>query len=58
MQKLAESCGYPVTVLLTGKGLFQEDHPSFTGCFFRGFTDPVSVRQMVETSDGLLLVGE
>jgi TPP-dependent 2-oxoacid decarboxylase len=57
LKALVDVCGYPVTVLNDGKGFFPETHPCFTGCFFRGFSNPISIKDMVDASDALLLLG-
>jgi TPP-dependent 2-oxoacid decarboxylase len=55
--KLADATGWGVVVLHDGKGMFPEDHPSFIGCLFPGFTSLTSVTKAYEAADSILFVG-
>eukprot|EP00775_Hariotina_reticulata_P008717 gene8717-8898_t len=55
--KLADATGWGVIVLHDGKGMFPEEHPSFIGCLFPGFTSLTSITKAYEAADSILFVG-
>jgi TPP-dependent 2-oxoacid decarboxylase len=34
-----------------------QDHPSFIGCYFPGFSSPASIQHCYEAADAILFVG-
>jgi indolepyruvate decarboxylase len=55
--QLAERLQIPVTSSFLGRGVFPTRHPQFIGTYL-GVVSPQPLRQIVETSDCLLLLGE
>src|ERR1700730_1081673 len=55
--QLAERLESPVTSSFLGRGVFPTRHPQFIGTYL-GVVSPQPLRQIVETSDCLLLLGE
>lgn len=53
---LAERLQAPVCSTLLGKSAFPESHPAFAGVYSGSVGDP-NMRELVETSDGLLMLG-
>jgi indolepyruvate decarboxylase len=55
--QLAERLRIPVTSSFLGRGVFPTRHPQFIGTYL-GVVSPQPLRQIVESSDCLLLLGE
>lgn len=55
--RLAEMLGVPVASSFLGRGVFPTRHPQFVGTYL-GLASPSSLREIVETSDCVLLLGE
>lgn len=55
--RLAERLNIPVTSSFLGRGVFPTRHPQFIGTYL-GAVSPQPMRQLVEGSDCLLLLGE
>lgn len=55
--RLAERLKIPVTSSFLGRGIFPTRHPQFIGTYL-GAVSPQPMRQLVEQSDCLLLLGE
>jgi indolepyruvate decarboxylase len=55
--QLAERLQIPVTSSFLGRGVFPTRHPQFIGTYL-GVVSPQPLREIVETSDCLLLLGE
>ena len=55
--RLAEALGVPVASSFLGRGVFPTRHPQFAGTYL-GLASPRSLRQVVEDSDCVLLLGE
>ncbi|HEX2163740.1 MAG TPA: thiamine pyrophosphate-dependent enzyme, partial [Thermoanaerobaculia bacterium] len=53
---LAERLGVPVVSTFMGRGTFPDDHPAFAGVYLGPASQP-GVRELVESSDGLLFLG-
>jgi indolepyruvate decarboxylase len=54
---LAEQLNVPVASSLLGRGVFPTRHPNFIGTYL-GVVSPAPLREMVERSDCVLLIGE
>jgi indolepyruvate decarboxylase len=54
---LAESLGVPVASSFLGRGVFPTRHPQFVGTYL-GVVSPDGLRDIVESSDCVLLLGE
>ncbi|MCC7010564.1 MAG: indolepyruvate/phenylpyruvate decarboxylase [Acidobacteria bacterium] len=54
---LAERLGVPVASSFLGRGVFPTRHPQFAGTYL-GVVSPAALRETVESSDCVLLVGE
>ncbi len=54
---LAERMGVPVASSFLGRGVFPTQHPQFAGTYL-GIASPQALREVVETSDAVLLLGE
>ncbi len=54
--ELADRMGVPVVSTFMGRGTFPDDHPLFAGVYL-GPASPPGARELVEESDGLLLLG-
>ncbi|HEX2251973.1 MAG TPA: thiamine pyrophosphate-binding protein [Thermoanaerobaculia bacterium] len=54
--RLAEALRLPVVSTFMARGTFPDDHPRFAGVYL-GPASPPGVREMVESSDALLLLG-
>ena len=57
MLELAERLQIPVTSSFLGRGVFPTRHPQFIGTYLGGVS-PQPLREIVESSDCLLLLGE
>ena len=57
MLELAERLQIPVTSSFLGRGVFPTRHPQFIGTYLGGVS-PQPMREIVEASDCLLLLGE
>jgi len=57
VMRLADTLKIPVTSSFLGRGVFPTRHPQFIGTYL-GVVSPQPMRQIVETSDCLLLLGE
>lgn len=55
--RLAERLNIPVASSFLGRGVFPMRHPQFVGTYL-GVASPQSIRDVVESSDCVLLVGE
>lgn len=55
--RLAEALGVPVASSFLGRGVFPTRHPQFAGTYL-GLASPRSLRDVVEQSDCVLLIGE
>jgi indolepyruvate decarboxylase len=55
--RLAETLGLPVASSFLGRGVFPTRHPQFAGTYL-GLASPMPLRELVETSDCVLLLGE
>ncbi len=55
--RLAEMLGVPVASSFLGRGVFPTRHPQFVGTYL-GLASPVGLREIVESSDCVLLLGE
>jgi pyruvate decarboxylase len=55
-RKLADASGYAVAVLPAAKGMFPEDHPSYTGIYW-GPVSSAGVAGTVESADTYLFAG-
>jgi indolepyruvate decarboxylase len=55
--RLAEALGVPVASSFLGRGVFPTRHPQFAGTYL-GLASPRPLRQVVEDSDCVLLLGE
>ena len=55
--RLAETLGIPVASSFLGRGVFPTRHPQFVGTYL-GLASPPDLREIVETSDCVLLFGE
>lgn len=53
---LAEHLGVPVVSTFMGRGTFADDHPQYAGVYLGPASQP-GVRELVESSDGLLFLG-
>jgi indolepyruvate decarboxylase len=53
---LAEALQVPVVSTFMGRGTFPDDHPLFAGVYL-GPASPPGVRELVEGSDGLVMLG-
>ncbi|MEB3169259.1 MAG: thiamine pyrophosphate-binding protein [Synechococcaceae cyanobacterium] len=56
LQQVLEREGWPFATSLSGKSLLSEQHPLYLGVY-EGAMGPAPVRQVVEGSDGLLILG-
>ncbi len=54
---LAERLNVPVASSMLGRGVFPTLHPNFVGTYL-GVVSPVHLRELVEASDCVLLIGE
>lgn len=57
VMRLAERLNVPVTSSFLGRGVFPTRHPQFVGTYL-GVVSPPPLRDIVETSDCLVLLGE
>jgi indolepyruvate decarboxylase len=57
VMRLAERLNIPVTSSFLGRGVFPTRHPQFIGTYL-GVISPPSLREIVEVSDCLVLLGE
>jgi TPP-dependent 2-oxoacid decarboxylase len=57
LQQILEREGWPLATSLSGKTLLSESHPQVLGIYEGAMGQP-SVRQRVESSDGLLVLGQ
>ena len=55
--RLAERLGVPVASSFLGRGVFPTRHPQFVGTYL-GLASPPALRDIVESSDCVLLLGE
>jgi indolepyruvate decarboxylase len=55
--RLAETLGVPVASSFLGRGVFPTRHPQFVGTYL-GLASPTELRDIVEASDCVLLLGE
>ncbi|WIA38705.1 hypothetical protein OEZ86_002005 [Tetradesmus obliquus] len=55
--KFASAVGWGLLVQHDAKGMFPEDHPSFIGCYFPGFSSPASIAHCYEAADAIFFVG-
>ena len=55
--QLAETLGVPVASSFLGRGVFPTRHPQFVGTYL-GLASPTELRDVVEASDCVLLLGE
>jgi indolepyruvate decarboxylase len=55
--RLAETLGVPVASSFLGRGVFPTRHPQFVGTYL-GLASPPELRDVVEASDCVLLLGE
>jgi indolepyruvate decarboxylase len=55
--RLAETLGVPVASSFLGRGVFPTRHPQFVGTYL-GLASPPELREVVEASDCVLLLGE
>jgi indolepyruvate decarboxylase len=55
--RLAETLGVPVASSFLGRGVFPTRHPQFVGTYL-GLASPPELRNVVEASDCVLLLGE
>jgi indolepyruvate decarboxylase len=56
LQEVLEREGWPFVTSLSAKSLLNEQHPLFLG-LYEGGASPAAVREQVEGSDGLLILG-
>ena len=56
LQEVLEREGWPFATSLSGKSLLSEQHPLYLGVY-EGAMGPEAVREVVEGSDGLLILG-
>ncbi|MFN9629685.1 MAG: alpha-keto acid decarboxylase family protein [Cyanobacteriota bacterium] len=56
LQELLEREGWPFATSLSGKSLLSEQHPQYLGVY-EGAMGEAAVREVVEGSDGLLILG-
>ncbi|MFM7641244.1 MAG: alpha-keto acid decarboxylase family protein [Cyanobium sp.] len=56
LQEVLEREGWPFATSLSGKSLLSEQHPQYLGVY-EGAMGPEAVREVVEGSDGLLILG-
>jgi len=56
LQEVLEREGWPFVTSLSAKSLLNEQHPLYLG-LYEGGAGPADVRQRVESSDGLLILG-
>jgi indolepyruvate decarboxylase len=56
LQEVLEREGWPFATSLSGKSLLSEQHPQYLGVY-EGAMGPQAVREVVEGSDGLLILG-
>jgi indolepyruvate decarboxylase len=56
LQQVLEREGWPFATSLSGKSLLSEQHPLYLGVY-EGAMGPAAVREVVENSDGLLILG-
>lgn len=55
-QEFADACGYPVAVMPSAKGQFDESHPHFIGTYWGAVSSPFSL-EIVESADAYLFAG-
>ena len=56
--KFAERCGIPIACTLLSKSVINEHHPLFAGVYAGANSSQSQVREMVDNSDCLLVLGE
>jgi indolepyruvate decarboxylase len=56
LRQVLEREGWPFATSLSGKSLLSEQHPQYLGVY-EGAMGPAAVREVVEGSDGLLILG-
>ncbi|CAH1436523.1 unnamed protein product [Lactuca virosa] len=54
--ELANSCGYPVAVMPSAKGIFPEEHPRFIGTYWGVVSTPFCA-EILESADAYLFAG-
>jgi indolepyruvate decarboxylase len=57
VRAFAERVGIPVASSFLGRGVFPTQHPQFIGTYL-GVASPVGLREIIESSDCVLLLGE
>lgn len=57
VMRFAEALGAPVASSFLGRGVFPTRHPQFVGTYL-GLASPMPLREVVEQSDCVLLIGE